>query len=111
VVKSRGEGDSVFAVFRRATDAVTAAGALQHAFLTEPWPDEAVLCVRMALHTGEAELRDNDYFGTTIGRCARLRALAQGGQVLLSQTTQSVVRDALPRARICATWASTPCAA
>jgi len=96
VVKSRGEGDSVFAVFRRATDAVAAAGALQHALLAEPWPDEAVLCVRMALHTGEAELRDNDYFGTTIGRCARLRALAHGGQVLLSQATQNVVRDALP---------------
>src|SRR5438093_2695050 len=36
VVKSRGEGDSVFAVFARATDAVTAACALQHAFATEP---------------------------------------------------------------------------
>ena len=38
LVKSRGEGDSLFAVFARATDAVAAAAALQQALQTEPWP-------------------------------------------------------------------------
>jgi len=58
VIKSRGEGDSIFAVFARAADAVAAAGALQQALLAEPWPAETPLRVRVALHTGEAELRE-----------------------------------------------------
>src|SRR5712692_7364794 len=54
VVRPRGEGDSRFAVFARATDAVGAAVAIQHALHAEPWPGDAQLRVRMALHTGEA---------------------------------------------------------
>src|SRR5919199_1153000 len=58
VVRPRGEGDSRFAVFARATDAVAAAAALQQALYAEPWPTPTPLRVRMALHTGEADLRD-----------------------------------------------------
>src|SRR5438034_11832257 len=61
VIKSRGEGDSLFAVFGRATDAIAAAVAGQQGLLTEAWPVEAPLRVRIALHTGEADLRDGDY--------------------------------------------------
>jgi len=96
LVKSRGEGDSLFLVFPRATDALQAACALQLAFAHEPWPDQTPLLVRMALHTGEAEERDGDYFGSAVNRCARLRATAHGGQVLLSASVQELVRDALP---------------
>jgi class 3 adenylate cyclase len=96
LVKSRGEGDSLFAVFARATDAVTAACALQRAFVAGPWPEEAPLRVRMALHTGEANLRDGDYFGPTLNRCARLRAIAHGGQILLSAAAREQVASALP---------------
>src|SRR5262245_50073588 len=63
VVRPRGEGDSRFAVFARASDAVAAACAVQRAFVAEPWPLPAPLAVRMALHTGEADLRDGDYYG------------------------------------------------
>lgn len=96
VVKSRGEGDSIFAVFNRATESVAAALALQKALAEEPWPTSRPLRARMALHTGETEHRDGDYFGTTINRCARLRAVAHGGQVLLSLATEELIRDALP---------------
>jgi predicted ATPase len=51
--------------------------------------------VRIALHTGETELRAGDYYGPTVNRCARLRAIAHGGQVLLSLTTAEVVRPGL----------------
>src|SRR4029450_271014 len=84
VVRPRGEGDSRFCVFSRATDAVAAAAAMQRALHAHPWPAEAPLRVRMAVHTGEADLRDGDYYGSAVNRCARLRALAHGGQVLLS---------------------------
>ena len=92
LIKSRGEGDSAFAVFGRATDAVTAAAHAQRELAAAA----SGLSVRMALHTGEAELRDGDYFGTAVNRCARLRAIANGGQVLLSRPTHDVVRDELP---------------
>ncbi len=54
------------------------------------------LRVRMALHTGAAQRRDNDYFGRPLNRTARLLALAHGGQTLLSQTTRALVKQALP---------------
>src|SRR5207247_8920559 len=96
IVKRQGEGDSVFAVFARPPDAVSAAAALQQALLAAPWPAEAPLRVRVALHTGAAEQREGDYYGPAVNRCARLRAVAHGGQVLLSRTTGDLVRDLLP---------------
>ena len=96
VVKSRGEGDSFFAVFARAVDAVVAAGALQQVLHAESWPEGVVLRVRLAVHTGDAELREGDYYGAAVNRCARLRAIAFGGQILLSLATQELVRDHLP---------------
>src|ERR671933_992355 len=96
VVRPRGEGDSRFAVFARASDAVAAAAALQQALHEEPWPTSTPLRVRMALHTGEADLRDGDYYGGAVNRCARLRAAAHGGQTVLSAVTQELVGDQLP---------------
>lgn len=96
LVRPRGEGDSRFAVFARATDAVLGAAALQKALHTEPWQTPAPLRVRMALHTGEADLRDSDYYGSVVNRCARLRSAAYGGQTLLSGVTYNLVFDVLP---------------
>src|SRR5689334_9222859 len=96
VVRPRGEGDSRFAVFSRSTDAVSAAAALQRALFSEPWPTPMPLRVRMALHTGEADLREGDYYGSAVNRCARLRSAAHGGQTLLSQATYDLVRGTLP---------------
>src|SRR5687768_13080792 len=95
VVRPRGEGDSRFAVFARATDAVAAAAALQQAFHAEPWPTPTPLRVRMAVHTGEADFRAGDYYGSAVNRCARLRAVAHGGQTLVSLSTEELVRDHL----------------
>jgi class 3 adenylate cyclase len=64
VVRPRGEGDSRFAVFARATDAVAAATTIQQALSAEPWPPPVGLRVRLALHTGEADLREGDYYGS-----------------------------------------------
>jgi class 3 adenylate cyclase len=96
VIRSRGEGDSIFAVFARAGDGVAAACASQQALLSESWPSAMPLRVRMALHAGEAELRDGNYYGEAVNRCARLRAAGHGGQILLSEATTVLVRDALP---------------
>jgi class 3 adenylate cyclase len=96
VVKSKGEGDSVFAVFRHARDAVTAALVIQCALAMEKWRTSVPVRVRMAIHTGQVELREGDYYGPTVNRCARLRALGKGGQVLLSGVTAKLVEAQLP---------------
>jgi class 3 adenylate cyclase/tetratricopeptide (TPR) repeat protein len=96
LVRPRGEGDSRFAVFERAIDAVTFAAAIQHALHTEPWPQDLTLLVRMGVHTGEGEFLDGDYYGTAVNRCARLRGVAYGGQTLISQATYELLQDNLP---------------
>jgi len=95
--EDQGEGDSVLGAFSKATAGVSCALELQRILLTEGWPDGADIRIRMAIHTGEIELRDErNYFGSTINRCARIRALAKGGQVLVSLTTEQLVRNTLP---------------
>src|SRR5205823_3745722 len=76
--------------------AVAAAAAMQQALYAEPWPTPSPLQVRMALHTGEADLREGDYYGSAVNRCSRLRSAAHGGQVLLSRSTYELVRDNTP---------------
>ncbi|MGB8961115.1 MAG: adenylate/guanylate cyclase domain-containing protein [Pseudonocardiaceae bacterium] len=95
--QEQGEGDSVVAAFRSAPTALAAALDVQRAFCAECWPEGASLKVRIALHTAEAQLRDElNYFGQAVNRCARLRAVAHGGQVVLSKTTRDLVSDRLP---------------
>ena len=85
------------AAFARASDAVAAAIDAQRSFMAEPWPPGADLHVRMAVHTGEAQLRDEgNYFGQTVIRCARLRAVGHGGQILVSDAAAGLVVDQLP---------------
>ena len=92
VVTSRGEGDSFFAVFPSAVSAVEAAGACQLRLGSQPWPAGAVLRVRMGLHTGEARVHGSDHVDhTPINRCARVKAAAHGGQVLVTKTTRDLV--------------------
>ena len=93
VVKTMGDG--FHAAFVDASDAIEAAIAAQKAFREERWSDAAIR-VRMAVHTGAAELRDGDYYGPTVNRAARLTALAHGGQTLLSETTHDLCRDLAP---------------
>jgi len=96
VLKAKGEGDSIFAVFHRVRDAVAAALVVQCALASEQWPTTTPLRVRMAIHTGRVDLRDGDYYGPTVNRCARLRALATGGQVLLSGAAAQLAQSHLP---------------
>ena len=93
----QGEGDSVVGAFSTASDAVAAALDVQRAFAAGAWPDDGEVRVRMAVHTGEIRLRDaGNYFGPTIIRCARMRAIGHGGQTLISDATRDLVVDALP---------------
>jgi predicted ATPase/class 3 adenylate cyclase/DNA-binding CsgD family transcriptional regulator len=86
----QGEGDSFVAAFARASDAVAAALEMQRSPL-------APIRLRIGVHTGEIQLRDEgNYAGPTINRTARLRDLGHGGQTLVSGATEQMVVDRLP---------------
>jgi class 3 adenylate cyclase/catechol 2,3-dioxygenase-like lactoylglutathione lyase family enzyme len=87
------QGDSFFAAFARAKDAVLAAAAAQRALVEYCWPDEGELRVRMGLHTGEAAVTDERYLGVAVHHAARVCSAGHGGQVLLSQSTAAVLED------------------
>ena len=89
-------GDAVFAAFAVTSDAISTAVTAQQAVAAEAWGDLGPLRVRMALHTGAAQHRDDDYFGPTLNRAAHLLSTGYGGQILLSTATYEVVRDSLP---------------
>src|SRR4051812_37525486 len=75
-------GDGVCAAFASPTSAVDAAATAQHGLQ---------LPVRMGLATGEAELRDGDYFGAVLNRAARVMAAGNGGQILLADSTAGLL--------------------
>ena len=75
-------GDGVCAAFASPRSAVDAAVAAQRAL---------ELPVRMGLATGEAELRDGDYFGAVLNRAARVMAAGHGGQILLAESTAGLL--------------------
>jgi class 3 adenylate cyclase len=64
--------DAFFVAFARATDAVSAAMAAQHALAAHPWPDGVSVRVRMGLHTGEPQLSAEGYVGLDVHRAARI---------------------------------------
>jgi predicted ATPase/class 3 adenylate cyclase len=93
VVKSTGDG--IHAVFADAAGAVKAAVAAQLALVSESWGSTGPLRVRMGVHTGRAEQRGGDYFGTALNRAARLMSVAHGGQIVVSLATEELVRDVI----------------
>ena len=84
LIKSKGEGDATLSVFDDPGDAACAAVALQKRLREHPWPTSRRIAVRIALDTGEAEGRGDDFFGPVLNRCARLRGAGHGEQILLS---------------------------
>jgi predicted ATPase len=106
IVKTTGDG--VYAVFSSASGALGACLAAQRALQSpqagapgfevaaQDSQPPIALRVRMGLHTGNAELRDGDYFGASPNRAARIMSVAHGEQLLLSAATAQLVREVLP---------------
>jgi class 3 adenylate cyclase len=85
------QGDAMFAAFRSASAAVSAAVRAQTHMAREAWPDGTAVRARMALHTGEPHrTEDGGYTGIDVVRAARLCAAGHGGQVLLSEAARLV---------------------
>ena len=76
MIQSKVEGDSTFSVFDDPLGAVVAAAEVVAELARTPWPTSSALNVRAAVHFGAAEHRAGNWFGATVNRAARLRALA-----------------------------------
>jgi YVTN family beta-propeller protein len=87
------QGDAFFYAFASAHEAVLAAITGQRALLGHAWPEDTPVRVRMGVHTGLATPSNGRYTGLAVHRAARICAAAHGGQVLLSQATQSLLED------------------
>src|SRR5512143_2370746 len=90
-------GDAFCAAFPSAECAVQAAVSAQLDLQSEAW-GAAVIRVRMGIHTGKADLRENGLYSgyTTLSRAQRLMSAAHGGQCLFSSTSEPLARDSLP---------------
>jgi predicted ATPase/class 3 adenylate cyclase len=90
-------GDGFFAAFSSPRACVAAVLAMQQALQSHSWPGGGEpLRVRMGVHTGEADQTAAGPVGLDVHRAARIAAVAHGGQILLSETAASLVRDFLP---------------
>ena len=90
-------GDGMVAVFASPSDAVEAAVAAQLGLAAHDWGVIGPLRARMGLHAGEGALRPDDhYVNQPLNRCARLMAIAHGGQVVVSTSVESLLRGSLP---------------
>lgn len=89
-------GDAFCVTFADAADAARAALMAQRRMAAETWEVTGPLRIRIAVHSGEAEERDGDYFGRTLNRVARLLAAGHGGQTLFSRATAERLAQELP---------------
>jgi predicted ATPase/class 3 adenylate cyclase len=79
------QGDAFFFAFEAAPPALAAAAELTESLSSGP------VQVRVGLHTGTPLVADEGYVGVDVHRAARVAASGHGGQVLVSQSTASVV--------------------
>jgi len=86
-------GDGFAAAFPSALDAVKAALETQRSLQVEEWPTATPIRVRMGIHSGEAELRDGEYFGPAVNRAARVMAIGHGGQTLCSSAIAETLSE------------------
>ena len=90
------QGDAFFFAFPRARDAVAAAARVQRDHVAYEWPHDTTVRVRIGLHTGEPTIGEEGYLGLDVVRAARLSGVAEGGHVLLSETTRALIGSKLP---------------
>jgi predicted ATPase/class 3 adenylate cyclase len=90
------QGDGFFATFSSPRECLTAVLDMQRELAAHTWPNDETVRVRMGVHTGEAAQMVTGLVGFDVHRAARVAAVAHGGQVLVSETTATLVDGRLP---------------
>jgi len=85
--------DEFFAVFRQPARALAAALGIQRSLGKREWPDAAVVCVRIGIHTGRTTLSETGYVGVAVHTAARVCSAGHGGQILLSSASYDALEE------------------
>jgi hypothetical protein len=85
--KVQTEGDAFFVAFADAISAVRACAQAQRSLIEEPWPVDAVVRVRMGVHSGLASPHGDDYTAFAVHQAARVVDAGHGGQIVVSCDT------------------------
>lgn len=88
-------GDGFHAAFASPAEAIYAAIEGQKRVQSEEWGETGPLRVRMGLHIGDSQFREGDYYGSTLNRAARIMSIGHGGQILLSEEVQLLLKNNL----------------
>lgn len=88
-------GDGFGAAFASVTSALESAARVAAAFADEAWPGPP-LSIRLGVHSGEADPQSGDYFGPAVNRAARVTDAANGGQILVAESSHQLVRGIAP---------------
>ena len=91
------DGDSFFVAFSDPTAAIEGCAQAQRDLTSEPWPADAVIRVRMGIHTGLASPHGDDYIALAVHQAARVVDAGHGGQIVVSAETAEQVSDASRR--------------
>ena len=86
------QGDGLFFVFPRASDAAEASIDCQRLAASSAWPSEETVRIRIGLHTGTPSVVDDGYVGLDVHRAARVGAAAHGGQIVVSEQAATAIR-------------------
>ena len=84
-------GDQFVAAFHNAADCAAAAATTQQRLAEESWPERTPIRVRIGIHVGVPEERNDDYFGHVLNRTARIASAGHGSQTLLSGTAAALI--------------------
>jgi class 3 adenylate cyclase len=88
--------DELFAVFKRAPAALSAAVGIQRRVLSRAWPDDVRLRLRVGLHTGRPTMTETGYVGLAVHVAARVCHAAHGGQIVLSRSAHDAIVGSAP---------------
>lgn len=83
-------------MFDSSRDCAASVIEMQRSLTSHVWPGGEHVRVRMGVHAGEARQRSTGLVGFDVHKAARVASAAHGGQILLSETAASLVRDFLP---------------
>ena len=91
-VEVEARADEFFAVFESPRCAVDAAVAMQGMFRDRSFVDDAIVRIRIGVHSGYPTSTADNYVGLDVNVTSRITALGHGGQIVVSANTREAVR-------------------
>ncbi len=84
-------GDSFGVAFASPSAAVGAAVEAQQRIGRHPWSIDRGIAVRIGIHTGAAQQRNDNFYGPALNETARIMSVAHGGQIVVSEPIHGMV--------------------